>query len=138
MEELPRLYFRVRESGAAVFRVESETRDRRLEMRQIAVVNVRSGEVRVQGGGALDPADEAEIAEWLAARRATLQARALEEARGCAERLGRTAQWAQSSATPDELEAVTDELLLAMHDLRGVLLRRKAERIAARQAPGGE
>jgi hypothetical protein len=40
-----------------------------------------------------------------------------------------TAHWAQSRATDEQLEQVTDPLLLAMHDLRSVLVRRKADRL---------
>lgn len=43
--------------------------------------------------------------------------------------LNLTTQWAQSRASEEQLETVTDALLLAMHDLRGVLVRRKAERL---------
>ncbi len=38
-------------------------------------------------------------------------------------------QWAQSKATDEQLEDVTDRLLLAMHDLRTVLVRKKADRL---------
>lgn len=44
-----------------------------------------------------------------------------------ADHLNLTTQWAQSKATPEQLEAVTDQLLLAMHDLRSVLVRKKSE-----------
>ena len=40
-----------------------------------------------------------------------------------------TTQWAQSKASDAELEAITDRLLLAMHDLRTVLVRKKADRL---------
>ena len=43
--------------------------------------------------------------------------------------LNLTAQWAQSRATDEQLDAVTDLLLLTMHDLRTVLVRRKADRL---------
>ena len=33
----------------------------------------------------------------------------------------------------EELEAVTDDLLLAMHDLRSVLVRKKADRLSKAQ-----
>ena len=36
--ELPDYYFRIRENGAAVFRVDTENRQRRIEMDQIALV----------------------------------------------------------------------------------------------------
>jgi hypothetical protein len=40
-----------------------------------------------------------------------------------------TTQWAQSRASDTELEDVTDPLLLTMHDLRSVLVRKKADRL---------
>ena len=40
-----------------------------------------------------------------------------------------TTQWAQTKASDDQLERVTDDLLLAMHDLRSVLVRRKSDRL---------
>jgi hypothetical protein len=49
--------------------------------------------------------------------------------------LNLTTQWAQSRATREQLETVTDALLLAMHDLRGVLVRRKAERLMGDDKP---
>ena len=54
---LPDLYFRIRENGAAVFRVDTENRHRRIEMEQIAVVNVKNGEIKPQG--------ERKLSEWL-------------------------------------------------------------------------
>ena len=47
-----------------------------------------------------------------------------------------TTQWVQSKATDDQLEAVTDNLLMAMHDLRTVLVRKKAERLLSAEADG--
>jgi len=43
--------------------------------------------------------------------------------------LNTTAHWAQSKASPAQLEMITDDLLLAMHDLRTVLVRKKADRL---------
>ena len=128
MQDLPRHHFRMRESGAAVFRVETARRDGRIEMRQIAVVDPVSGAVKPKA--ALTPEDDAAIAAWVAARAAR---GAPGPGWGAVDELGRAAQWAQAEADPEALEAVTDALLLAMHDLRGVLLRRRAERIEARR-----
>ena len=128
-EGLPDYYFRVRENGAAVYRVETENRERRLELDQIAVVNVKRGDWKPQGDRVLSAGDEAAIREWLAARQAELAARALDDIGRTVDHLNLTAGWAQSQATDAELEAVTDRLLLAMHDLRSVLVRKKAERI---------
>jgi len=127
--DLPDHYFRLRENGATVFRVSTENRLNRLEMEPLAVINIRNGEVKPQGGRTLTDADRAAIDAWMAERRAVLAAREAQGVEATIEALNLTAHWAQTKAGDDELEAVTDRLLLAMHDLRGVLVRKKAERL---------
>ncbi len=131
MADLPQYYFRVRENGALVFRLDGDARSRRIEMEPIATVNTRNGEIRAQGERRLSPADQAEIGRWLAARREVLAARDVDDILRTVDHLNLTAHWALSRAADDQLEAVTDALLLAMHDLRGVLIRRRAERLEA-------
>lgn len=128
-DELPDYYFRVRENGAQAFRVDTENRERRLELEPIAVVNVKRGDWKPQGDRTLTEADEAAIRDWLSERGSLLAARTLDDIHRTVDHLNLTAGWAQSQASPEELEKVTDALLLAMHDLRSVLVRRKAERI---------
>ncbi|QJF52105.1 hypothetical protein [Roseobacter ponti] len=127
--DLPEYYFRVRENGAAVFRVDTGNRQRRIDMDQIAVANIRNGEIRPQGNRELSEGDLDQIRSWMAERRDILAARDLDDIRRAIDHLNLTAQWAQSKAEPEELEAITDELLLAMHDLRSVLVRKKADRL---------
>ncbi len=127
--DLPEIYFRIRENGAAVFRVDTENRQRRIEMDQIAVVNIRNGEIKPQGGRSLTEAELAAIRDWMASRQAVLAAREIDDIHRAVDHLNLTTQWAQSKASDAQLEALTDVLLLAMHDLRGVLVRKKAERI---------
>ncbi len=129
MTELPEYYFRVRENGAAVFRVDTMNRQRRIDMDQIAVVNIRNGEIKPQGGRELSDEDRAEIEAWMDQRRGLLASRALDDIHRAIDHLNLTTQWAQSKATDSELEDVTDALLLAMHDLRSVLVRKKADRV---------
>jgi hypothetical protein len=129
VEKLPDHYFRIRENGAQVFRLSTDDRSQRIEMEPIAVVNARSGEIRPQGERELTDADRAAIAGWLASRQETLARREDELPREALEQLNLTAQWAQSRATDEDLEAITDALLLAMHDLRTVLVRKKADRM---------
>ncbi len=129
MSDLPEFFFRVRENGAAVFRVDAENRQRRIEMDQIAVLNIKNGEIKPQGGRSLSEDELAAIETWMAERRATLAARDMDDILRAVDHLNLTAQWAQSKATPEQLEVVTDQLLLAMHDLRGVLVRKKADRV---------
>jgi hypothetical protein len=127
--DLPEYYFRVRENGALVFRIDTENRQRRIDMDQIAVVNIRNGEIRPHGDRVLSAEDREVIEGWIADRRAVLAEREVDDILRAVDHLNLTAQWAQSRASDDELEAVTDALLLAMHDLRSVLVRKKAERL---------
>lgn len=127
--DLPDYYFRVRENGAVVFRVDTENRQRRIEMDQIAVVNIKNGDVKPHGDTKLTKEDKAEINAWMAERRALLEQRTVDDILRAVDHLNLTSQWVQSKATPDQLEQITDTLLLAMHDLRSVLVRKKADRL---------
>lgn len=127
--DLPDYYFRVRENGAAVFRVSTENRQRRIELEEIAVVNVRNGNIKPHGTVELTEADMAAISDWIAARQVQLAAREVDDILRTVDHLNLTTQWAQSRATDEQLAAVTDALLLTMHDLRSVLVRKKADRL---------
>ena len=128
-EALPEYYFRVRENGAFVFRVDTENRQRRIEMDQIAVVNIRNGEIKPHGDRTLSDRDMAEIRGWMEERSALLARRDIDDIHRTVDHLNLTAHWAQTKAGEDDLEAVTDALLLAMHDLRTVLVRKMADRL---------
>jgi hypothetical protein len=131
MTDLPEYYFRIRENGAAVFRVSTENRQRRIEMNEIAVVNVRNGNIRAHGDTVLSPEELRILEAWMADRRAVLADRDIDDIHRAIDHLNLTTHWAQSRASDEDLEEVTDRLLLAMHDLRTVLVRRKADRILA-------
>lgn len=134
--ELPEYYFRVRENGALVFRVDTENPQRRIEMDQIAVVNIRNGEIKPHGDRTLSDEDVAVIRDWMQERHAVVANREVDDILRTVDHLNLTTQWAQSRATDQQLETVTDALLLAMHDLRGVLVRRKAERLMGQDKTG--
>ena len=127
--ELPPYYFRVRDNGAFVFRVDTENRQRRIEMDQIAVVNIRNGEIKPHSGRELTPEDLAAIKQWMEERNRLLAYRDIDDIHRAVDYLNTTTQWAQSKATDEQLEAVTDALLLAMHDLRTTLVRKKSVRL---------
>ena len=127
--ELPKYYFRVRENGAAVFKVDTENRQRRIEMDQIATINIRNGEIKPNGTRALSDDDLARITSWMTTRSEVLARRDIDDIHRAVDYLNLTTQWAQSRATDDQLEDITDALLLAMHDLRSVLVRKKADRL---------
>ena len=127
--ELPEFYFRVRENGATVFRVDTENRQRRIEMIEIAVVNIRNGNIKPHGEHVLSDAEMEVIQDWMAERQAVLATRDIDDIYRAVDYLNLTTHWAQTRAEPDQLEEVTDALLLAMHDLRSVLVRKKADRL---------
>ena len=127
--DLPEYYFRIRENGAVVFRVDTENRQRRIEMLELATVNVRNGNIKPHGDVTLTPADLQTIRDWMAARVALLAARDIDDIHRAVDYLNTTTQWVQTRATDAQLDDVTDALLLAMHDLRTVLVRRKADRL---------
>ncbi|WP_417241566.1 hypothetical protein [Celeribacter sp.] len=130
--DLPDYYFRVRENGAFVFRVDTENRQRRIEMDQIAVVNMKNGEIKPHGQRTLSEADLTAIQNWMGERAVVLAARDIDDIHRAVDHLNLTAHWAQTRATDEQLELVTDELLLTMHDLRTVLVRKKADRLMAK------
>jgi hypothetical protein len=130
MDSLPEYYFRIRDNGAFVYRVDTENRHRRIEMDQIAVVNTRNGEIKPHGDRALSPEDSKAIDDWMGKRIALLEQRRLDDILRTVDTLNLTAHWANSKASDAELEEITDSLLLAMHDLRTVLVRKKAGRLS--------
>ena len=127
--ELPDECFRVRENGAIVVRISTENRLRRIELDEIATVNVKNGTIEPHGDMILTKADWQALAGWLGKRQAQLAAREVDDILRTFYHLNLTAEWAQSRATNAQLEAVTDRLLLTMQDLRTVLFCKKADRL---------
>ena len=73
----------------------------------------------------------AAISDWIEERTEVLAWREIDDIHRAVDYLNLTTHWAQSKANDEQLEAVTDALLLAMHDLRAVLVRKKADRLLA-------
>ena len=132
--DLPDYYFRIRENGAVVFRVDTENRQRRIEMEEIATVNVKNGNIKPHGERSLSDAEKLAIRQWMAARIDILARRDIDDIFRAVDYLNLTTQWVQSRASDAQLDEVTDELLLAMHDLRSVPVRKKADRLIKGEA----
>ena len=64
--DLPDYYFRIRENGAVVFKVDTENRQRRIDMDEIATVNVKNGNIKPHGDYSLTPEDLQTIRDWMA------------------------------------------------------------------------
>ena len=129
MSDLPDYYFRIRDNGAVVFRVDTENRQRRIEMVELATVNVKNGNIKPHSDTVLSPDEIKTIRDWIARRTELLAKRDMDDILRAVDYLNTTTQWAQTKATDGQLDRITDDLLLAMHDLRTVLVRRKADRL---------
>ena len=92
-------------------------------------MNIRNGEIKPHGDRELSETDVKVIQDWMVDRQAVLAERDVDDILRAVDHLNLTTQWAQSRASDEQLDAVTDALLLAMHDLRSVLVRRKADRL---------
>ena len=127
MSDISSLFFRVRENGAAVYRVDAENRQRRLDMQQIAIANIRSGDVKPHGDQVPTAAERNEIDAWIVARRKVIEERRIDDLLRTTDHLNLTAQWVQTKATDEQIDMFADDLLMAMHDLRSVIVRKKAD-----------
>ena len=125
---LPKYFFRIRENGAVLFKKPGENRQNRAEMHQIAAINMRSDTVKPLGDTVLTDEETKLIADWMRERKTVLEEREIDDILRTIDHLNLTAQWAQSKASDADLERVTDQLLLSMHDLRTILSRKKIER----------
>ena len=73
-------------------------------------------------------ADDLErIHKWMEERAAVLANSDMDDIHRVVGYLNLTTQRVQSKASADQLGSVTDALLLAMHDLRSTLVRKKAD-----------
>jgi hypothetical protein len=136
--DLPEYYFRIRDNGAVVFKVDTKNRQRRLEMEEIAVVNVKNGSIKPHGDRKLSPAEAAEIRDWIASRKDLLAHREIDDILRTVDHLNLTTQWAQTRADDAQIEQVASHLLLAMHDLRTVLVRKQSENLRRHSGAAAE
>lgn len=125
--KLPELYFRIRDNGALVFRVDAENRQGRLDLDPLAMANVRNGEIRPQGGREITPAERSEIEAWIAARQTELVGRDAKVAPNTVEAINAAAHWVQTKASAGDIDTHGNALLMAMHDLRSQIVRRQAD-----------
>ena len=135
--DLPKYFFRTRENGAQVFQVHADNRRQRVEMTQIAVVNIKNNRFKPHADRVLSDDDITAIKTWMDDRTALLDQRELDDIRRTLDHLHHTTQWAQTKATDAELDAITDDLLLTMHDLRNVLIKKKSDRVVGKSKKMG-
>ena len=122
-----RYFFRPRPGGAMLLRIDYDARLRRSSMTRVCGIDLATGAVLPSDAPNLTAEEQALVAEWLdAGNRLTGRgAQAVTQ-------IGHIAHWAQFLAKPGELDAATNEILLALQDLREVLVRKAAQRAGQR------
>ena len=78
------------------------------------------------------------ITSWIAERREVLASRDIDDILRTVDHLNLTTQWAQTRASEEQLDLVANHLLLAMHDLRTVLVRKRSENLRRQMEAGAE
>jgi len=102
------LFFRVRDNGAAVFRVDTENRQHRLELVQITVADIRNGNVKPEGEHVPTAAERNDIDAWIEERSKLLAASKVDDIKRASNYLNETAQWVQSDATKAQISEFSD------------------------------
>lgn len=127
MIPINQLYFRTKENGASVFRVNTENRQKRMDLVLIASLNLKKATIKPRADTPPSPAETAEIMLWIKNRQAMMVTRQADDIRRMMDNMNKAAQWIQTRANSDELDAIADDLLLTMHDLRSAIVRRKTD-----------
>jgi hypothetical protein len=123
-----RYYFRVRPGGAMLLRIDHDPRLRRSRMSRVAGIDLSARAVLPSDAPNLTDEEAALIRDWLDKGNG-LSGKGAE----AVAQIGHIAHWAHFIARPDELAQATEELLLAMQDLREVLVNKAAQRARADQ-----
>lgn len=121
------LYYRTKENGASVFRVDTENRQSRMDLVHIANINLKKSAINPKDDIPLTEAETNEINQWIAMRNEQMHTRQLDDIHRMMDAMNETAQWLQTKATIAEMEEIADQLLLCMHDLRSAIVRKKTE-----------
>ncbi len=120
------LYYRVRKQGALVFRMEVANRQRRIELNQIATITGK-GEIKPHRRRPPSETELADIEAWWQRRRAQRKDNSLDDVELFMEELNKFTTWVEKEAPSDLISTRSDPLLMALLDLRQVIVRRLSE-----------
>lgn len=121
-----KLYFRHHDHGAQVFRMEVANLHRRIQLNRIATVT-EHGDVVSQGNCSASEAELARIKSDWAAWRQRRDDGELSPTETFMADLNRFTDWVASDAPNCEVDTLSDDLLLALLDLRQTVVRRLSE-----------
>ena len=121
-----KLYYRHRENGVTVFRMEVANRQRRIELNQIASI-LRDGKIVPHKRREPTEAELGEIETWWADWQKKSGEDALDETEQFIAELNLFTDWVARKAPADQVDQRSDALLTALLDLRQVVVRRLSE-----------
>ena len=117
------LYYRHRRNGVIVFRMEVANRQRRIELNQIATIS-SDGEITPHARRTPTEAELTEIRAWWTDWTSRGDENPLNETEAFLVELNRFTDWVQRHAPDAQVDAHSDPLLMALLDLRQVVVRR--------------
>ncbi|MEM6662651.1 MAG: hypothetical protein AAF666_10800 [Pseudomonadota bacterium] len=120
------LYYRHREKGVTVFRMEVANRQRRIELNQIASI-LADGEVIPHKRRAPTEAELAEISTWWTNWQTRAADGALTQTETFIAELNQFTDWVARRADAGEIDVQSDNLLTALLDLRQVVVRKLSQ-----------
>lgn len=130
-----KLYYRHRQNGVIVFRMEVVNRQRRIELNQIASIS-KTGEVIPHKRRPPSDEEVEEMTGWWAKWQARRDSDSLTDTEQFLVELNKFTDWVQRRADDSEVDALSDDLLTALLDLRQVVVRRLSDIDAPDQASG--
>lgn len=121
-----KLYYRHRDKGVTVFRMEVANRQRRIELNQIASI-MRDGEIIPHKRRHPTEVELAEISVWWNNWLNRSEAGEITEIESFISQLNIFTDWLARRADHDDVDVQSDALLTALLDLRQVVVRRLSE-----------
>lgn len=124
------LFIRYRGAAGVIYRYTAEVRDQRQSMERVGHINIKTQELKLASTARITAEEEAYIYNWVAQRKAHNSVDRAEEVRKLCDQMNLMTQWILDNATPEDLEAYSDDLLLSLMDLRNSVVRRRSQALA--------
>lgn len=124
---LPKVFFRIKDNGANIFRVKTTGKTGRIELIRLGTAAIKSQKILAQDGVTITEDEYAQIREWLSQQTSS---RLPEDLRRLSRDVNLAAQQISAKTELDpELESAINNLLLSLFDLQ----REVTEKILRRQ-----
>ncbi len=124
MQTLQKLFYRVSEKGADVYRIDLQNRLRRLDLQKIAEINLSENSISKTDGVEHSQEEQSDMQNWCEMRKDQLELRSQNDINRLVEALNHAANWIENDASDAQISKMGDPVLMAMHDLRATIVRK--------------